>query len=200
MEVIIGSIYLWPLDWAPQGFLLCQGQQVPIYQYQALYTILGITYGGDGKTVFNLPDLRCRVPLGVGQNANPSIPAYLLGKTGGEEAHSLTLNELPAHTHAGIVQSGATLSVNSGNATQSTATSGASIATGGKLSNSVFTPKLNYNTATPDQVLNSATITAADLGTITNTSTGGNMAHNNMQPFLVLNSIIAWDGDYPTFP
>lgn len=91
-EPFLGEIRLFafnviPRDWAP-----CQGQLLQIRQYQALYALLGVVYGGDGVTTFGLPDLRGRVPLHIS-------PDYRLGAAGGESAHALTVNEMPSHTH-----------------------------------------------------------------------------------------------------
>jgi microcystin-dependent protein len=88
----LGEVKMMSFQFAPKGWALCNGQLMPINQNQALYAILGTTYGGDGRTTFALPDLRGRVPLYSGQG-------IILGQRGGEEAHTLTQQELPAHNH-----------------------------------------------------------------------------------------------------
>jgi len=92
-EPLIGSIFIWPLSWVPQDFLLCNGASVPVGQYQKLFSLIGFAYGGNGTTMFNLPDLRGRFPSGL-IIKNPG-----LGKTGGQETVKLTTNNVPRHTH-----------------------------------------------------------------------------------------------------
>src|ERR1051326_2730121 len=93
----IGAIRVVSFNFAPKGYALCEGQVLPINQNQALFSLLGTTYGGDGRTTFALPDLRGRVPIGAGQAASGS--SYDVGATGGEESVALTVSELPAHSH-----------------------------------------------------------------------------------------------------
>ena len=97
MEPFLGEIRLVPYNFAPHGWAFCAGQVLPINQNQALFSLLGTTYGGDGKTTFALPDLRGRVPIGAGQAATGT--EYDLGSTGGEEWTKLTVAQLPAHSH-----------------------------------------------------------------------------------------------------
>jgi microcystin-dependent protein len=98
MEPFIGEIRLVPFNFAPKGWAICAGQLLPINQNQALFALLGTTYGGDGRTTFALPDLRGRVPVGAGQAAAGSD--YPLGATGGEETVALKTRQLPSHGHA----------------------------------------------------------------------------------------------------
>lgn len=99
MEIFVGTIALWPLDWAPQGWLLCQGQALSVKdkKYELLFNILGITYGGDGKNTFNLPDLRGRAVLGAGISNDKLI--YRLADQGGTESTSLSITQMPYHSH-----------------------------------------------------------------------------------------------------
>lgn len=97
MEAFIGSILLFAGTYAPRDWLFCHGQQLPIQQHAALYSILGTTYGGNGTTTFNLPDLRGRVPLQAGQG--PGLSNYPLGQAGGLEVVTLTHSQLPPHNH-----------------------------------------------------------------------------------------------------
>jgi microcystin-dependent protein len=94
----LGEIIMLACDYAPRGYAFCQGQLLPISQYNALFALLGITYGGDGRSTFGLPDLRGCLPIGAGQG--PGLSPYSLGQRGGTEAETLTPNQLPAHTHA----------------------------------------------------------------------------------------------------
>src|SRR3954465_13916452 len=94
----IGQISLFGGNFAPRGWAFCKGQLLAISQNTALFSILGTTYGGNGQTTFALPDLRGRVPIHFGQG--PGLSSYALGETGGAETTTLTVNELPAHTHA----------------------------------------------------------------------------------------------------
>jgi microcystin-dependent protein len=98
VDQFIGEIKLVAFNFAPKGWALCAGQLLPINQNQALFALLGTTYGGDGRTTFALPDLRGRVAVGVGQTETGTT--YDLGSTGGTETTKLTVAQLPAHTHA----------------------------------------------------------------------------------------------------
>jgi microcystin-dependent protein len=97
LESYIGSLLLVPYNFAPVGWALCQGQSLPISQYDALFALIGTTYGGDGQTTFNLPDLRGRSTIGAGQG--PSLQSYVLGQTGGTETVTLTPNQI-GHGHS----------------------------------------------------------------------------------------------------
>ena len=97
MEPFIGQIQLFGFGWAPVGWAVCNGQLLAISQNTALFSLLGTTYGGDGRTTFGLPDLRGRVPLGLGQG--PGLSTYDLGQVGGEESVTLTTAQLPSHNH-----------------------------------------------------------------------------------------------------
>ena len=98
MEPFIGEIRLVPFNYAPKGWAICAGQLLPINQNQALFALLGTTYGGNGQTTFALPDLRGRIPIGAGQSTAGS--SYPLGATGGQETVKLTTRQLPGHAHA----------------------------------------------------------------------------------------------------
>jgi microcystin-dependent protein len=98
MEEYIGVIKLFAGNYEPQYFMFCHGQSLSIAQNQALFAIIGTTYGGDGRTTFKLPDLRGRVPVGVG--AGPGLPNYIQGQAGGVPTITLTPANLPAHSHA----------------------------------------------------------------------------------------------------
>ena len=158
----LGEIKIVSFNFAPKGWAFCNGQLLPINQNQALFSLLGTTYGGDGRTTFGLPDLRGRVPFHVGNG-------FTQGQRGGEEAHTLNLSELPAHTHFPMGSS------NSANAVSPASNVWASLSNGGF-------------SATPNTTLNPASIT----------NTGGSQAHNNMSPYLALNFCIALQGIFPS--
>jgi microcystin-dependent protein len=142
---------------------LCNGQLLPINQNQALFSLLGTTFGGDGRVNFALPDLRGRVPIHVGSG-------HTLGERGGEQAHTVSIAELPEHTHTVAANSAAT----GGNANP----------TGrflGGANNAYHSP---------------TDLTAMNTGTVTNT--GGSQAHLNMQPFLTVSFCIALQGIFPS--
>ena len=152
MLVPPGSVVAYIASSAPGGWLLCDGSAVSRSTYSTLFGVIGTTYGvGDNSTTFNLPDLRGRVPVGSGTGAG--LTARSLAATGGAETHTLTVDEIPAHTHSYVN---------------------------------------NTNNQDTDNAF--ATETAADNADLSATtgSTGGGQAHNNMQPFLVLNYIIKY--------
>ncbi|MBC3758354.1 phage tail protein [Hyunsoonleella sp. SJ7] len=175
MEPFIGQIIMFGGNFAPRGWALCDGQLLAISSNQALFSILGTTYGGDGRTTFALPDLRGRVAVHDG--AGPGLSPKTLGQKGGSETNTLNNSNLPAIP----------LKVSSADATQSAATNGASIATPGKLDGRSFDPSNGFNTATPDITLNSASVQG-----------GSSVPVNNMQPYQVVNYIIALQGVFPS--
>ncbi len=178
----MGTIVMFAGNFAPVNWMYCAGQILPISQYTALFSLLGVTYGGDGQRTFALPDLRSRVPVGGGMGTAPDGSNIALGQVGGSSTVALVSGQLPAHSH--------TLSVNSGNSGQSAATAGASIATPGTGSSRSFTPTLGFNTATPDTVLSPASIGGGGQG----------LPHDNMQPYLGVSYIICVNGIYPSRP
>ena len=175
MEPFIGEIIMFGGSFAPRGWALCDGQLLPISSHSALFSILGTTYGGDGRTTFGLPDLRGRVPVHPGNG--PGLSSRRLGEKGGSETNSLTNAQLPPIP----------MRVSSGNSTQTAATAGSSIATPGTTSGRTFTATEGFNTSTPDITLNGASVG------------GGNSTPvNNMEPFQCVNFIIALEGTYPS--
>ena len=174
MEPFIGEIIMFGGNFAPRGWALCDGALLSISQNQALFSILGTTYGGDGRTTFQLPDLRGRVAMHAG--SGPGLTPRQLGQKAGTETNTLSNANLP----------NIPVKVSSGNATQAAATNGASIATPGTTSGRTFTGTDGFNTATPDVTLNAGT------------AGGNSTAVNNMQPFQCVNYIIALQGTYPS--
>jgi microcystin-dependent protein len=165
-EPFLSEIRIMSFVFAPKGWALCNGQLLPINQNQPLFSLLGTTFGGDGRVNFALPDLRGRTPIHVGSG-------HTLGERGGEQAHTLSIAELPTHTH---VLMGANNVVNT----------------------SVDTPAANtvLGTSAIDQYRIATTLVAMDPSAVSNV--GGSQAHLNMQPFLILNFCIALQGIFPS--
>ena len=162
-EPFLSEIRIMSFPFAPKGWAECNGQLLPINQNQGLFSLLGTTYGGDGRVNFGLPDLRGRTPLHVGSG-------HTLGERGGQEAHTLTSSEMPTHNHA---------------VTASSSTGNTPIPTGALLAsplNQSYRPLDAPTALAPDTVAN----------------VGGSQAHQNMQPFLVLNFCIALQGIFPS--
>ena len=179
METFIGQLLLVGFNFAPIGFARCEGQLLPISQNQALFSLLGTTYGGDGETTFALPELRGRVKVGVG--SGPGLPNVSWGQKSGLYQNNLTVANLPANIPM-------QLKVSSANATQNVAASGSSIAAPGITSGRTFTPSDGFNTSTPNVTLNTTSITGG----------GSNNAVNNMQPYTGMYWVIALQGIYPS--
>ncbi len=162
-EPFLSEIRIMSFGFPPKGWALCDGQLLPINQNQALFSLLGTTYGGDGRVNFGLPNLQSRVPIHMGSG-------HTLGERGGEQAHTLSIAEIPTHVHPAFASKAAT----GGNANPAGAFLG-----GG---NNVYHAPTNLTSLTPGSVAN----------------VGGSQAHLNMQPFLVLNFSIALQGIFPS--
>ncbi len=166
-EPFLSEVRIMSFVFAPKGWALCNGQLLPINQNQALFSLLGTTFGGDGRVNFALPDLRGRVPIHVGSG-------HTLGERGGEQAHTLSIAELPTHTH---VLNASSTAANASPPSPQNATILADSA--------------------PGQAYGSPTSLAA-MGAASITNTGGSQAHLNMQPFLTLSLCIALQGIFPS--
>ena len=163
-EPFLSEIRIFSFDFPPKGWAFCNGQLLPINQNQALYALLGTTYGGNGQTDFALPNLKARVAIHEGVTT--------LGNAGGEEAHTVTLNEMPQHQHflmatpvtgTGQIPGPTVMLANSGNYEQ-------------------------YRAASNPVPMNAGSVT----------SVGGSQPHENRQPYLVLNYCIALQGIFPS--
>jgi microcystin-dependent protein len=174
MEPFVGQIKLFGFAFNPRGYALCNGATLTIQQNMALYSLIGIQFGGNGSTNFMLPDLRGRVPLG----ADPSQSTYIQGRTGGAEAVAIGIGNMPAHNH----------SMN--------ASTTAAAAPGPGLNNRLAQPQ-NWGNGSPI-ALYGAKDTQAQLAVDAISTAGGGAAHNNMQPYQVLNFCIALTGYYPS--
>ncbi|RYZ19962.1 MAG: phage tail protein [Chitinophagaceae bacterium] len=192
MDPILAEIKLFAGNFAPQGWYFCDGTTLAISQNQALFSLLGTTYGGDGVSTFKLPDLRGRVPVhaGAGQ-AGPGLSPYQPGQVGGTENNSLNTTNMPAHVHplAGTAQ----LMVKNANADSAAPAKNTvlGIVNDGQREAAQYPA---YATGTPDTTLNDGSIGG------TTGMAGGSQPFNNMQPYLALNYIIAYEGVYPSRP
>jgi len=161
-EPFLSEIRIMSFGFAPKGWAMCNGQLLPINQNQALFSLLGTTFGGDGRVNFALPDLRARVPIHVGSG-------HTLGERGGEQAHTLSIAEIPTHTHV----ASATSTLADTNASTNNLLAGVN---NGYTGPAALTPLL------PSTIAN----------------VGGSQAHLNMQPFLTLTFCIALQGIFPS--
>lgn len=170
MDPFVAEIRIFPFNFAPKGWAFCDGQILPLSQNTALFSLLGTTYGGDGKSNFALPNLQGNAPMHPGQG--PGLSLHDLGETGGSETVTLLESEIPAHSHAVQAQNlpiGGTLSP-----------SGATL-------NRPASGYLYDTTALVPVAMNANALAPA----------GGDQPHNNMMPYLTLNFCIALQGVYP---
>lgn len=162
----VGEIRMFAGNFAPNGWMFCEGQLMPISENETLFQLIGTTYGGDGESTFALPDLRGRIPLHQGNGV-------ILAETGGAEEITLTVNQIPAHSHAFLA------TVNQ--ATQTTPQNSVP----GVTQASTITP---YGTDNPQVSLNAQAISPV----------GGSQPHTNFQPYLCINFIISLFGIFPS--
>jgi len=179
MDPFIGQIMMFGGNFAPRGWALCDGQLLAISANTALFSILGTTYGGDGRTTFGLPDLRGRVSIHPGNG--PGLSSYRLGERGGTESVVLNQTEIPSHTHAATGK----IKANFSPLTPATASSPVD----GMFSNAEA--KI-YNSQAANNYM------AANGVEVTVGNTGGNLSHTNIQPYNCVNYIIALVGTFPS--
>lgn len=172
-EAFLGEIRIVGFNWAPRGWAGCDGQLMPISQNSALFSLLGTQFGGDGKTTFAIPDLRGRVPLHQGRGTG-LLDRYI-GEKGGAEYVTLTTSQIPPHTHAANASSQQATQRDPGNAVWAKEATGQTAV---------------YSSQTPDTQMNAAALA----------SVGGGQPHDNMQPYLVVNFVIALQGIFPSRP
>lgn len=168
-EPFLGDITVFAGNFAPQGWEFCNGQLLPIAQYDALYALLGTIYGGDGQTTFALPDLRGRSPVHAGTLAGGGV--YTQGQNGGAESVTLTTNQIPSHSH-----------------TLAAGAQGTQASPAGGLPGTTPARDFRYSSAGVDATLHPTTLQTA----------GGSQPHNNLSPYLGLSFIIAVAGIFPS--
>jgi microcystin-dependent protein len=178
-DVFIGQIVMFGGNFAPRNFAFCNGQLMPIAQNQALFALLGTTYGGDGVTTFALPDLRSRLPVHVGQG--PGLSSYAQGQAGGTQTETIVAATMPAHNH--------TLQ-----ATQTIATAAAIGATLLPGQPTVGNPAAFYAAPQSGQ----PPLVPQQLASATCSLTGGSQPHTNLMPSLCVTFIIALQGIFPS--
>lgn len=186
----IAMIMMWAPSWAPSGWALCQGQDVAVAQYQALYSLIGNTYGGNGTQTFKLPDLRSRLPMGAGQG--PGLTMREIGQMGGGELTTVGVANLPPHAHAGD-----SLSLH---ATTTTATSQAPTGQS-RIGAAVVPSGLQSTPANIYAPAGAGDVTLAP-GAITGQTAivGSGIPLSTISPFAVINFCIALEGLYPPRP
>jgi len=162
-EPFLSEVRIMSFVFAPKGWALCNGQLLPINQNQALFSLLGTTFGGDGRVNFALPDVRGRVPIHVGSG-------HTLGERGGEQAHTLSISEIPTHTH---VANGTTNAADTNTPSNTTLLG---------IVNDAYGDPANLQAMSASEI----------------TTVGGSQAHLNMQPFLTLSFCIALQGIFPS--
>lgn len=177
MDPFIGEIKMVGFNYAPQGWALCNGQLLPISQNQALFSLLGTNFGGDGRTNFGLPDLRGRTPMHYGQG--PGLTPRQMGQKGGQEAVMLSVPQMPSHSHSGTIQPNA-----------STASADKSDPTG------AYPAVEGSGRETTNQYAGSSDTQMGETD-FTTSSAGGSQAHDNMSPYQVVSFCIALQGVYP---
>lgn len=176
----VGEIKLFAGHYAPVGWEICDGRLLPISEYETLFTLIGITYGGDGQSTFALPDLRGRVPISNGANANGVN--FSIGTMTGSEEQTLTMNNIPSHTHL------AQFMLSEQRATHAIPTSSSTLTTTGLSSGRSFRPNNSYNDFTGTVLLDSFITESA----------GSNTPISIVKPYLTITYIISLYGVFPT--
>jgi microcystin-dependent protein len=172
-DAFVAEIRIFPFNFPPKGWAFCDGQLMPISQNTALFSLLGTTYGGDGKSTFALPDLQGRAPMHPGQG--PGLSLHDLGENGGSETVTLLQSEMPLHTHT------------VGRALDQTGNSTTPVSSIWAQAGSLRAAVNSYHPGPPTGAMKSDVIQP----------TGGSQPHNNMQPYLTFNFCIALQGIFP---
>jgi microcystin-dependent protein len=172
-DPFVGEIRIYPFNFAPKGWAFCAGQLMPISQNTALFSLLGTTYGGDGKSTFALPNMQGNAPMHPGQG--PGLSLHDLGETGGSQTITLLQSEMPAHSHG--VQAAPSVVAGDSNIAQGNAFAKSS-------QGNVYSPAQNLI------AMSGSTLAPA----------GGDLPHNNMMPYLTLNFCVALQGIFPARP
>ncbi len=178
MEPFLGQIILVGFNFAPRGWAFCNGQLLSIAQHSALFSLLGTTYGGDGRTTFGLPDLRGRCAVGMGQG--PGLSNYTQGERAGQENVTLLQTQMPAHTH--------TLGASSAIGTVSDPADAVIANNQVTIERGKTIPASAFIQSGPTVAMNAQAIQ----------TTGGNQAHENRQPYIAMNYVIALEGIFPS--
>lgn len=175
MEGTMATIIMFAGNFAPKNWMLCQGQLLSIASNTALFSLLGTTYGGDGRTTFALPDFRSRVPVGTGNG--PGLSDYRLGQKSGAEKATLSIAQMPSHTHQVTAQ----VAVSTGNGTTDE-------------------PDTNVLAGTTSNTYAAASSANGKLGGVTasDSPTGGNQPFSIVQPYLAMNFVICAQGIFPS--
>jgi microcystin-dependent protein len=193
MNPLLGQIIMFAGNFAPRNWAFCQGQILQISEYTALFSILGTTYGGNGRTTFALPDLRGRAPIHSGRA--PGLSTYNLGQKGGLEQVVLNIAQMPTHSHTtgDIASEDQHILLSSAAAVNETPKEG-DVPAVANFPGSITAQNVK-SFGPPTNVVNGQTISGNAGLTISNT--GGGASHENRQPYLVINYIICINGDYP---
>lgn len=202
MEGTISEIRLWGPTWTPRNWMSCSGQLLAISQYTAFFSLIGTLYGGDGRTTFQLPDLRGRTAVGYG--SGPGRTPRSAGQAGGQEYVTLNVLEMPSHNHQTVVTPGSggssatvTVKANSG-AGNTNNPGGAYWANGGSIGpNALNTYSNTQNATMATDAVTVSNITAAPP-TVSTLNNGGNQSHQNMQPWQSVGYIICYQGIFPS--
>jgi microcystin-dependent protein len=204
MELYIGTILPWAGTYAPKGWMYCNGQQMPLNTNQALYAVIGIQYGGDGRTFFNLPNLNGRVPVGTYMDGqmDEGITSYKSGNKGGIENTTLSISNLPSHNHAfnsesaSLTEAKANVAIPANN-NDSSANIPDNMSYLGKSISArdvtIYSKSAANTTLKPFEAPVSGNITVkGSIG-----QTGGNTPFDNRQPYLAVQYIICVEGLFP---
>ena len=178
-DQFVAEIRIFPFNFPPTGWAFCNGQLMPLSQNTALFSLLGTTYGGDGKSTFALPNMQDNAPMQPGQGQGLSLRD--LGEMSGVESITLLQSEIPLHTHAMMAR---------GAPGTTTDPQGATVANMSWVAGAAFGAVRGYSTTVPADTAMSQTLAVS----------GGNLPHNNMQPYLTLNFCIALQGIFPQRP